>query len=36
MQKIIDWYKSKPKKTQIVMLAIAVIVIVGAIQNFTS
>ena len=34
MQKIMDWYKSKPKKAQIVIGAIVVIVIVGVIQNF--
>jgi len=36
MQKIVEWYKSKPKKTQIIVAVIAVIVVIGVIQNFTS
>jgi hypothetical protein len=34
MQKIVEWYKSKPKKTQIILGVIAALVIIGVIQNF--
>tara|TARA_R100000789_G_C2894506_1_gene118520 strand:+ start:312 stop:419 length:108 start_codon:yes stop_codon:yes gene_type:complete len=32
----IEWFKAKPKKTQIIFGVIAVIVVIGVVQNYIS